>query len=207
MPYVWRYKETRFPLLSHVGFSALDAAWARNRHESIGIAASARPEDMAALVREAKDSRAGHVRDGTYYGWRFRNPSNAYRFVYSGAEKLDGFLVLRVLRAGLASDVAIVDWQARENRTLAAMLSLVAQTGGYDSLSIWSAGLPAETMRILRQLGFAAVDDTRGIAEYRPGLLAIGPGGAPLAKSTGDMTGMFSSLDSWNSRMVYSDAY
>ena len=87
------------------------------------------------------------------------------------------------------------------------MLSLVAQTGGYDSLSIWSAGLPAETMRILRQLGFAAVDDTRGIAEYRPGLLAIGPGGAPLAKSAGDMTGMFSSLDSWNSRMVYSDAY
>jgi GNAT superfamily N-acetyltransferase len=207
VPFLWRYKERRFPFLSHRGFSALDAAWARNRLRSIAITASARPDDMAHLVREAKDRGPGHVRDGTYYGWRFRNPANAYRFVFSGDVDLDAFLVLQVSRMGLASDVAIVDWQARDDRTLSEMLALVVRAGGYDSLSIWSAGLPAEMTGTLPRLGFAAVDDSRGIPEYRPGLLAIGPGGAPLAKSAGDMAGMFSGLESWNLRMVYSDAY
>lgn len=207
MPFLWRYKERRFPLLSHRGFSALDAAWAQNRHRSIAIAASARPDDMARLVGEAEDSGPGHIRDETYYAWRFRNPANAYRFVFSGGAALDAFLVLQVSQTGLASDVAIVDWQARDDRTLLDMLALVVRTGGYDSLSIWSAGLPAAMMETLRKLGFAATDDSRGIREYRPGLLAIGPGGAPLAKSAGDMAGMFSSLESWTLRMVYSDAY
>ena len=146
------------------------------------------------------------MRDATYYRWRFRNPLCSYRFLYWNDPELAAFVVLQLARRG-AADIAIVDWEAPNPEHFGAMLSALADIGGYESLSIWTASLAPEHKSRLAASGFTAVDDTRGDPGYRPGLLAIGHAGSEAPDvSRGDDAIAFSP-ERWDLRMVYSDFY
>jgi hypothetical protein len=189
-------------------FGALDLAWSKPaRTLSVRLSATPRPDAMAALVRRTRTPCVQHVRDDTYYRWRFRNPLARYRFVYRDAPDLQGFLVLQLPRLGDGADIAVVDWAVSEPGMLATLLAQVAETGGYDSLSIWTASLPPDVVATLDQNGFAAVDDSRGNAEFQPGLLAIGSGGSDVRADAAAIAARLASPDGWDLRMAYSDYY
>lgn len=204
-PLTWRYADVPASLLRS-GFGALDAAWASApRDAPLRIAREPRPDEMASLVR-ALPSRVSHERDATYYRWRFRNPLCSYRFLYWNEPALEAFVVLQVARSG-AADIAIVDWESTNPEHLGAMLSALVEVGGYDSLSIWTASLPAGCKARLAACGFADADDTRGDPGYRPGLLAVGHAGSDLRTASSKEAALLSSPSRWDLRMLYSDFY
>ena len=124
VPIVWRLSETLRGLgglASDHLFDRFDSRSARRmrrmrQRQSGAIFAQATPlpEEMESLVKRLPtDGRFRHVRDRTYFDWRFRNPIRNYRFVYAGGDRLDGYLVLQ--RAlDRADRVSIVDWEAAE---------------------------------------------------------------------------------------------
>jgi hypothetical protein len=207
-PLVWRFADLPVSLALRPGFDALDAAWSESGGSArVVIAKEARPEAMASLVERVGTRLIQHERTAAYYRWRFRNPLCDYRFLFCGEQVLEGFLVLQLSRRGDAADVNLVDWEASEPDILEAMLSRLVEAGGYDRLSIWSETLPAAIKGSLQKLGFALVDETRGDPAYRPGLLAIGPGGSDPRAAGPAEAEMFASFGRWGLRMVYSDLY
>jgi GNAT superfamily N-acetyltransferase len=207
-PLVWRFADLPASLALRPGFDALDAAWSRSgQTATMTFAREPRPEAMARLVDRISTRPIQHVRDAAYYRWRFANPLCDYRFVFWSAAGLEGFLVLQLARNGEAADISIVDWEASRPDLLEAMLSRVVAIGGYDRLSIWSATLPIHVTASLQRLGFMPVDDTRGDPAYRRGLLALGPGGSDIRETGPENAEIFSSFDSWDLRMLYSDFY
>ena len=162
---------------------------------------------MGDLVGRANSRPIRHVRDATYYGWRYRNPSGDYRFIYAREDRLEGFLVLQRARLGNAADIGIVDWEASRPEILESMLSGVVRNGGFDMLSIWTATLPDEFTNSLHALGFKQKDESRGLSHYRPGLLAIGAAGTDVMHSAPNDAEIFSNLAKWDLRMAYSDAF
>jgi GNAT superfamily N-acetyltransferase len=205
-PLIWRFADWPAALAMNPRFDALDAAWSkRTRAPAIHASDKPRPDEMEGLVRRTRTASVQHVRDAAYYRWRFRNPLATYRFVYWDDPQLEGFLVLQLSRLGDAADVAIVDWAVAKPAILEAMLALVAEVGGYDSLSIWSVGLSADVIATLERNGFSAFDDSRGDPAFQPGLLAIGPNGSAI--TTADTAAIFASPHRWDLRMAYSDFY
>ena len=130
-----------------------------------------------------------------------------YRFVYCDEAGLEGFLVLQAARLGEAADIGLVDWEARNPKYSRRWSRGWSKPGGYDSLSIWSATLPDHVRASLQRSGFVPVDKTRGDPNYRPGLLAIGPGGSDIRNAGPEEAGIFESLGRWDLRMAYSDFY
>jgi GNAT superfamily N-acetyltransferase len=208
LPVVWRMAEVPVSLGLDPGFGALDAAWARGpKDATLSIETRPRPEAMADLVRRTAARGVGHVRDATYYGWRFGNPLSEYRFVHCAEPELQGFLVLRVARLGDAADISVVDWAAATPAIFGSMLTRVVERGGYDSLSLWSAGLDAATAARLGEWGLAPDDQTRGLPDYRPGLLAIAPRGADGADADSVAAAHLAGFERWDLRPLYSDFY
>lgn len=207
-PLAWRVADLPTSFFLGAGFDTLDAAWARDKgNATITLSPHPRPEAMADLSRGTGTHRVQHVRDATYYRWRFGNPLSEYRFVFFGESGLQGFLVLRVARLGDGADISIVDWAATTLDILGAMLARVVETGGYDSLSIWSAALDADSLARLQGLGLVPEDQTRGLPGYRPGLLATGPRGAEIGQADPVAAAHLAGLDRWDLRPLYSDFY
>lgn len=207
-PLAWRFADFPVSLALRPGFDALDAAWSRGGPTAtLTIAKAPRPEAMADLVAKLGSHLIQHKRDAIYYRWRFRNPLCDYRFLFWDESGLQGFLVLQLARQGKAADIRLVDWEASNPEILEAMLSRVVELRGYDSLSIWSATLPPNIQASLEGLGLVPIDETRGDPAFRPGLLAIGPGGSDVRKAGPAEAEMFMGVGRWDLRMVYSDAY
>ena len=207
-PLAWRFTDLPVSLALRPGFDALDAAWSRSgRTATLTMAKAPRPEAMADLVAKVGPRLIQHKRDAIYYRWRFRNPLCDYRFLFWDESGLEGFLILQLARHAKAADIRFVDWEASKPEILDAMLSRLVEFRGYDSLSIWSATLPANIKASLQGLGFALIDETRGDPNYRPGLLAIAPGGSEIRKAGPAEVEIFASPGRWDLRMVYSDAY
>ena len=208
IPLAWRVADLPASLLLSAGFERLDTAWARDdANATITLSPQSRPGAMADLSRDTGTPRVRHVRDATYYQWRLGNPLSEYRFVFFGESPLQGFLVLRSARLGDGADISIVDWGATKLDILGAMLARVVETGGYDSLSIWSAAFDADSLARLEGLGFVPEDQTRGLPDYRPGLLAVGPRGVGIDKADPVAAAHLASLDRWDLRPLYSDYY
>ena len=116
-----------------------------------------RPDAMAQLIqRIGHDGRLRHIRNRSYFDWRFRNPFREYRFLYAGDEELDGYLVLRSEKH--AQTVSIVDLEAISGRVRAGLLKAAVTAGAFRDLAIWTATADTETMEQLAALKFKPPD-------------------------------------------------
>ena len=139
-------------------FRRLDSA--RIAGDGLTIAREPRPAAMAELVSAlGHDGRLRHVRNAEYLAWRFADPLREYRFLFSGGERLDGYLVLgsRVGGAYPTPRVSIVDLEARDARTRRSLL-VAALEGHFADLFAWSATLAPSDRLLLGQLGFEPAD-------------------------------------------------
>lgn len=111
---------------------------------------------MARLIqRIGHDGRFRHVRDQSYFDWRFRNPFREYRFLYAGDAELDGYLVLKRESAERAS---IVDLEAVNSRVRAALLKTAVTAGAFSNLTIWTSSADGQLMEELAALEFEPSD-------------------------------------------------
>jgi GNAT superfamily N-acetyltransferase len=204
---LWRLAST--PLLlaeCRRPFARLDRAADRLwKSSAVSLSKDARPEAMADLVaRLSLDRRIRHVRDATYFAWRFRNPLREYRFLYAGGDRLEGYIVLQSARGthGHRARVNVVDWEATGGSTRAALLD-AARRGAFDELVTWTASLDADTRELLRRRGFTPIDEAdtaRGV----PGIL-IRPVRDEALRADWTIGGRrLLDLANWDLRMLYS---
>jgi acyl carrier protein len=129
-----------------------------SRFDRAGIGETqSRPDAMARLIqRIGHDGRLRHVRDRSYFDWRFRNPFREYRFLYAGDEELDGYLVLK--REKHAQDVSIVDLEAINGGVRAGLLKAAVTAAAFRDLSIWTSTADAQLLEQLAALKFERPD-------------------------------------------------
>ncbi len=167
-----------------------------------------RPADMAALVRRlGSDGRIRHQRDEVYFNWRFGNPLNAYGFIFCDESQLEGYLAVRMDRDRRPTRFHILDWTASSDGMLEDLLVAAQSAFGGAQLAIWSATLSPHQLAALNRAGFKAVDDTRGIDGFLPGILVrrYATGNSPDAwQAAGCLP---NDLAHWDLRMIYSDGY
>jgi hypothetical protein len=170
LPIVWRLSETLQGLDRRAGdhlferFDSRSARRTRQRHSgAIFAQATPLPEEMESLVsRLPTDGRFRHVRDETYFAWRFRNPLRSYRFLFAGGDRLEGYLVLQ--RALDRDDrVSIVDWEATRDSVLEQLLTAAIDDGRFSVLSAWRLGAPPAVERLLDRHGFRPAARSKSI--------------------------------------------
>jgi GNAT superfamily N-acetyltransferase len=156
--------------------------------------------EMADLVaRLPVDGRIRHVRDETYFNWRFSNPMRSYRFIYVGSEGIEGYLVLHRSLGYVSDRVRIVDLEAENDRTREELLEAVVNCGAFPNLRAWAAAMPRPAAAALHRHGFEQVD-----GEYEKSILVRSLvedelkepwslGGRPIDEAL-----------SWDLRMIYS---
>jgi GNAT superfamily N-acetyltransferase/acyl carrier protein len=165
LPYFWRHAEN---LLSpgdtkRSPFSRLDAAAGSTRAKGevqVSISATPKPREMADLIsRLPYDGRIRHVRDEPFLAWRFCNPLHDYRFLFSGGQALDGYLVLQRSRVQPAVHrVSIVDLEARDDRTRRLLVDGAMRLGRFSELAAWLNTLDPGITRYLKARGFRPAD-------------------------------------------------
>jgi hypothetical protein len=182
-------------------FSRLDRAASGSLREPLTIAIEPRPAEMQNLVRRlARDSRLRHLRDRTYFSWRFANPRSTYRFLYWG-EPIEGYLVLENPKR--EARVFIVDWDGTSPDVCASLLDAAVQLGRFGALETWNATLRPEASEVLRRAGFRAARAPRhsnmfllrSMNEDRKKPIELLPDHDPLK------------MDSWDLRMICSDVH
>lgn len=174
-----------------------------------------RPAAMAELVeRIGLDRRIRHLRDEAYFAWRFRNPLSRYRFLFWTGARLEGYLILRAAARGPDIAVSIVDWEATDARARGDLLRTAIRWGRFAELTIWSATLPPDAKRLLRQAGFTILSAAGSLGRAfrsgasRPVILVRRLGSLPLEEADWAIAGVQpADLDDWDLRMVYSDTF
>jgi GNAT superfamily N-acetyltransferase len=186
-------------------FTRLDSVGAtRPSGGRVWLAREPQAQAMAELIeRLGTDGRIRHVRDAKYFAWRFANPMNEYRFLYAGADRLTGYLVLRRCISDRfdTSAVYVSDWEGENVAIKRDLLRAAIDWGGFSELMAWTATAARETVQILLEAGFPeAVRSPRGIP-----CILVKPYGTTASAGTWTMAGK-SVLDpsNWDLRMLYS---
>jgi GNAT superfamily N-acetyltransferase len=204
LPIVWRLSEGLQRLGGPMGdrlFDRFDSRSARRTRQrqsgAIFADVAPLPEEMESLVnRLPSDGRLRHVRDQTYFGWRFRNPLRDYRFVYAGGDRLEGYLVLQ--RAlGRDDRVSIVDWEAARDSTLEELLTAAIDDGLFSILSAWRLGASPGVERLLDRRGFVPADRSRSVLVRSVPSADLGGCWALAGRALDDAS-------QWDLRMIYS---
>ncbi|UCG12314.1 MAG: hypothetical protein JSU72_17735 [Deltaproteobacteria bacterium] len=161
-----------------------------------------KPEMMADLIqRLGGDGRIRHVRDQTYFSWRFGNPRASYRFLYWGDRDLDGYMILQ----NTVGDprINIVDWEGASLEIRASLLEAAVAWGHFGIVCTWGTTLFASVIEILQQAGFTA-DNITTDAPNRSGQFMLKELGT---NETSGTLGGRQLLDHghWDLRMIYSD--
>jgi hypothetical protein len=185
-------------------FAGLDR-WGSGDLGKISVSPSPRIEAMADLIaRLPWDGRIRHVRDARYLGWRFRNPSREYRFLFAEGDRLQGYLVLQRVRSDLddLERVSIVDWEATSDQVRADLLAAALNLGRFGHVYAWMAGAGDSTRALLHEHGFAS--DSNRITARHQGLLVrrLGEDPDPAHWRLGSRSLL--SIDDWDMRMLYS---
>lgn len=213
LPWLWRFTGKE-PLSLLTGarqsFARLDRFHeGRNGTDSpVFVESAPRSREMAELVvRLEYDGRIRHVRDAPFFDWRFRNPLQSYRFLYSGKDRLDGYLVLQRSLSDRADPfpVNIVDWEAANDRVRADLLRAAIRWGQFPELRCWTASLPAETISLLQDSGFTPMDDA-GVGSPIKSLLIKPVRAGQEAKEWQQGDCQLLDMRSWDLRMIYSMA-
>jgi GNAT superfamily N-acetyltransferase len=165
LPLLWRWADNLAALSGHSGdhlFDRLDAHFsAPDQWRDTGSLFAQRTplsREMGQLVaRLPRDGRIRHVRDETFFAWRFSNPLRNYRFLYVGRERLQGYIVLQQ-SAGVYGDCAsIVDWEAESDPIRAELLSAAIEYGKFPELSIWQLGASPAAAQLVDLHGFKSL--------------------------------------------------
>jgi GNAT superfamily N-acetyltransferase len=163
LPLLWRYADPLarlqyrlkrpFADLDHEARRAPGPLDARVRVEP-----APRVDAMADLVRRlGHDGRIRHVRDERYLAWRYRNPLYEYRFLFRGADRLEGYLVLRADRRDPARGINVVDWEATTPALREELLRAAVDWGNFPELTIWTATVPTDTLAAVSRAGFVPI--------------------------------------------------
>jgi GNAT superfamily N-acetyltransferase len=161
-PFLWRWADNLAAMCERSGdrlFDRLDArvAAANRSRPTERLLATAVPlaREMALLVaRLPRDGRIRHIRDETYFNWRFADPTRSYRFLYAGRERLEGYLVLHRSLGNDSDRVRIVDWEAESDRVGEELLGAGVNSGAFPELFAWAAATPASAVPMLDRHGF-----------------------------------------------------
>ncbi|HTO53180.1 MAG TPA: GNAT family N-acetyltransferase [Myxococcota bacterium] len=176
--------------------------------ERVELSATPRPKAMADLIGGlASDDRICHVRDESFFEWRFRNPLHEYRFLYVGGSSLEGYLVLKWNCAARTptSRVQIVDLEAATPSALLVLLDAAIEEGRFPELATWQATRPRAVAGALGRFGFEATGGG-GIAHDRPCILVrCLEEGRPVQEWT--LHGLpLLELSRWDMRMLFTMA-
>lgn len=192
-------------------FSLLDRNFRSGKRVSgrrVVLEKSPRPDAMADLVeRVGSDGRIRHVRDREYLAWRFVDPLGAYRFLYCGQSKLEGYLVLGAPAfpaAGWRPRPLVFDWEATSAEVFEELLLAAIHLGEFPQMAAWERAVPPPAAPVLAKAGFRPGKAAAGKREYRPTVLVRATGetkdpaewrlaGSPLLDAS-----------SWDVRPIYS---
>jgi hypothetical protein len=176
---------------------------ARVRRGPITVCREPRPEEMANLVKQlGGGGRLRHVRDTTFFSWRYRNPHSRYRFLYWGDTNLEGYLVLQNTVG--RRRVNIVDWEGRDLQIRADLLETAMELGKFRSVGIWGTSLSAPAKDMLLQAGFSlAATPADSLNRRFDGQFLL----KSLSVKKKTVLGHDPlNLDNWDLRMIYSDS-
>ncbi len=212
-PLLWRYESS--PLLFSSGERSPFARLDRRRGVLVSkdgtrvqVSPRARPADMAHLVRRiGHDDRIRHVRDETYFDWRFMNPLNDYRFFYVGEPELDGYMILskKFENDGSNPRVSIVDLEAVNDRTLDVLLECGTRQDLFEELFVWSATLPRRSLAALSGAGFKPPTQRQRVSAM-PKILVRPTDDARLTEDWYIDGIRIDERASWDMKMIYSMA-
>jgi GNAT superfamily N-acetyltransferase len=182
--------------------------WRRGRAGGgVGASATPRPDEMADLIaRLPADGRIRHVRDRTYFAWRFGNPLSHYRFLFLGGARPEGYLVLQADAFGrYGPQICIVDWEATEPDGLAGLLRIALRyTRGWLT-STWVGARDERRDDLLRGAGFVDHTPADPLRYYPTILLRPGGAGAPPPRPwLLDGSDLLDAAN-WDVRLLYSD--
>jgi hypothetical protein len=157
LPLVWRWADRLSALSGRSGdhlFDRLDARFSAPVQwwDSGFLFVQKTPltREMAQFVaRLPRDGRIRHVRDETFFAWRFSNPLHNYRFLYAGREQLRGYIVLQQSPSVSGDRACIVDWEAESDMIRAELLSAVIEYGQFPELCIWQLGASAAAAQLV----------------------------------------------------------
>ena len=183
-----------------------------NSNSQITVERSPRPKAMAKLVeRIGDDGRIQHVKDESYFMWRFQNPLSRYHFVFWDDPQLEGYLALQTPYPTYGTKVSlnVVDWEATSIQVLSGLFQAVFRWRTVSNLTLWSSTLSNEKIALLRRQGFDFVNKTGKIAHdiQLPTLFtrSVCPDGSRTDWHLNDRSLL--DLFNWNMRMIYSDNY
>jgi len=170
-PLLWRYASSAFTYGSagRSPFARLDGLPARlvgKDGVAVNVSRRVMPAEMTALVRRVRsDNRIRHVRDETYFDWRFKNPLHDYRFVYAGEPQLDGYVILKrkIDYGGINPGVSIVDLEAVDHRAHDVLLEFATRPGLFAELFVWASTFPERSLHALSRAGFRALAQTSSV--------------------------------------------
>ena len=187
-------------------FRSLDAQFLDSgpSPEGLSVTASPRGRAMADLVRRLdSDGRIRHVRDETYFAWRFGNPRRAYRFVHLGGERLEAYLVLQTRLGGGIDRVRILDWEGETAAARRALLLGALERIG-DSVEIVVSAFRDSDRAALQAAGFIEQRDrTVKDAETVPMVYRVDRSDPPWLLGGLDLL----ELSNWDHRSLYSDGH
>ena len=163
LPLLWRWAHKLSTFSGRSGdhlFDRLDArfsAWDRDAASPF-VHRTPLIREMSQLVaRLPKDGRIRHVRDETFFAWRFSNPLYDYRFLHIGRERLRGYMVLQRSPFFIGDRASIVDWEAESDLIRAELLAAVIEDGRFPELCIWQLGASPAAARLVDHYGFKAL--------------------------------------------------
>jgi GNAT superfamily N-acetyltransferase len=176
----------------------------------VSVEVSSRPADMAELVRSLHAAeRIHHVRDETFFAWRFQNPCSTHRFFFLGDSRLDGYLVLQktLVPDPTIRGINILDWEGRSTAARAALLDAVVRWCPDAMLRVWACSVSAEDRTLLLARGFKPEPQpVRADSRIREFIVLPTSG---VRSATAWLHGGVNLLDAdnWELRMAYSDFY
>jgi hypothetical protein len=166
------------------------------------------PDRMADFIaRSAPNGKMRQVRDQTFYSWRYGNPRAEYRFLFSGREQLDGYMVLRESKYPKSMEVKIVDWEASNLTVLGDLLRTAVNAGKFHALTVWATTLSAAEKQLFQEAHFSFDFEKGGDGDSaRPSVLI-----KQITPTTPDNWAFTSQkildVNLWDIRSIYSDGY
>lgn len=208
----WNYEKKRFFFSSadaDHAFHYLDNYRVKGHSDLspfVSVEKTPRSGEMAKLVNKAETlGRIQHVRDESYFTWRYQNPLSQYRFLYWKDAEMKGYLVLKTsVYTDQIKWIAIVDLEATTKKVLADLVTSALQLVRFGYVTIWTATLAETAKDVLKRAGFLVTGQPKSIRHYRPSILI------KKLENGSDWTIAKRSLleiSNWNLRMLFSDGF